>query len=42
MDYSEITLPDIFALKKQQELELAKETNPEDPTIDLEDVSNTY
>ena len=42
VDYSDINITNICALKKQQELDSDKKTNPESPTIDLKDVSNTY
>ena len=42
VDYSDITVPNIFALKKQRELGSAKETNTEALTINLKDISKTY
>ena len=42
VDYSDITVQNMSYLKKQRDLESAKETNPETPTIDLRDVSRTY
>ena len=42
MDYGDITIPKICALKKQQDMESDKEKNPESSTIDLKDVSNNY
>ena len=42
VEYGDITIPHIFTLKKQQELDSAKETNPEATTIDLKDISKTY
>lgn len=42
VDYADITVPKIRALKKQREVEALKESKPELPTIDLKDVSKTY
>ena len=42
VDYSDITVPKMCALKKQLEMESGKEKNHEAPTIDLKDISKTY
>ena len=42
VDYSDITVTNIRALKKQRYMELAKEAKHEATAIDLEDVSKTY
>ena len=42
VDYTNITVPEIRALKKQREMEATTESKPEAPTIDLKDVSKTY
>ena len=42
VEYVDITVPNIYALKKQQDMELAKETKLEALTINLKDVSETY
>ena len=42
VDYGDVTVPKICALKKQLELDSSKETNPEAPTINLKDISKTY
>ena len=35
VEYGEITIPNIFALKKQRDMDSTKETKPKYPTIDL-------
>jgi len=42
VDYADITVPSIHALKKQCKVEALKEAKPELPTIDPKDVSKTY
>ena len=42
VDYSDITLQKDCALKKQQDMELTKDSKPEAPKINLRDFSNTY
>ena len=42
MDYSDISVPNICAMRKQQEMESDKEKNPKYPTIDLKDISKTF
>ena len=42
MDYGDITVPVIRALKKQRKIEAIKEPKNEAPTIDLKDVLKTY
>ena len=42
VDYSGITVPNIIALKKQPDMDSAKETNTEAPKIELKDVANTH
>ena len=42
VEHNNVTVPNICALKKQQEMESDKKTSYEDPKIDLKDVSKTY
>ena len=42
VDYGDINVPLIRALKKQREIEEIKEPNTEAPMIDLKDFSKTY
>ena len=42
MDYIDITVPNIHALKKQWKLDTGRETNPESPKIVLKYVSKTF
>ena len=42
VDYGDITVPVIRALKKQRKIEAIKEPKNEAPTIDLKDVLKTY
>ena len=42
MEYIDITVSNIHALKKQWKLDTARETNPESPKIVLKYVSKTF